>query len=452
MSSSTFVLAATVAAGLFASTATAAFNAAASNNVAMYWGQGNAQIPLSQVCNDASIDIVNIAFVNQFPLKVGDYPSTNFANACGDATFTKPDGTKSGLLSSCPSIGPGIKECQANGKKVLLSIGGGYPINYTLPSPAVAEYFAEFLWGAFGPSTAAWVNAGKPRPFGDASVDGFDLDIEALINPAPFPDYLFANYDKFVARLKNGLFPSGPGPYYISAAPQCNVPDVRLASAISKSHFDFIFTQFYNTPECSTRAGYNGLSTATTTFTFTKWVDWLKANSLNKNVKLYLGMPAGVDGAPNDTPATLTPTEANALLKFYKNKHADIFGGAMLWEATVSAKNTKCQKGYSSWIKDILLGKFTNEVCPSSSSTIASSTSSRISSTSSSASATPTATKPTPDGTCGGTTGYTCIGYVLGECCSQWGYCGSTTDHCGPFIDCPKLNKQPVIVGVKLCV
>jgi chitinase len=78
MSSNTFALAATVAVGLLASTASAAFDAAASNNVAMYWGQGDSQIPLSQVCNDASIDIVNIAFVNQFPLKVGDYPATNF--------------------------------------------------------------------------------------------------------------------------------------------------------------------------------------------------------------------------------------------------------------------------------------------------------------------------------------------------------------------------------------
>jgi chitinase len=39
------------------------------------------------------------------------------------------------------------------------------------------------LWGAFGPQTAAWVSAGKPRPFdgpnGQAvEVDGFDFDIE----------------------------------------------------------------------------------------------------------------------------------------------------------------------------------------------------------------------------------------------------------------------------------
>jgi chitinase len=78
MYSNTFALAATVAAGLLASTVSAAFNAAASTNLVTYWGQGDDQIPLSQVCNDASVDIVNIAFVNQFPLTVTDYPATNF--------------------------------------------------------------------------------------------------------------------------------------------------------------------------------------------------------------------------------------------------------------------------------------------------------------------------------------------------------------------------------------
>ena len=242
------------------------------------------------------------------------------------------------------------------------------------------------------------------------------------MNPEPFPNYKYANYDKFVARLKNTLFPTGPGSYYISSMPQCIIPDSHLADAISKSHFDFIFAQFYNTAECSTRAGYNGLTTSTTTFTYTAWVNWLKANSFNKRVKLYLGMPAGTAGVPSDPASYLTITEANALVKAYAVKHADIFGGVMLWEATVSAKNTKCNRGYSSWIKDILTGKFTNEICPSTTSSIASSTSSAP---------IPTATVPSPDGTCGGKMGYTCIGFVQGECCSSHGFCGSTVDHCG---------------------
>lgn len=33
-----------------------------------------------------------------------------------------------------------------------------------------------------------------------------------------------------------------------------------------------------------------------------------------------------------------------------------------------------------------------------------------------------------PDETCGGSNGYTC---PSGQCCSQWGWCGTTTDYCG---------------------
>lgn len=66
-----------LALGLLASTVSA-FDASASNNVAMYWGQGSNQITLKELCSDPSVDIVNLAFVNQFPKKRGEYPATNF--------------------------------------------------------------------------------------------------------------------------------------------------------------------------------------------------------------------------------------------------------------------------------------------------------------------------------------------------------------------------------------
>ncbi|KKF93655.1 putative chitinase 3 [Ceratocystis platani] len=39
--------------------------------------------------------------------------------------------------------------------------------------------------------------------------------------------------------------------------------------------------------------------------------------------------------------------------------------------------------------------------------------------------------KPSTDGSCGGSTGFTCEGTTWGTCCSKWGFCGVTTDHCG---------------------
>ncbi|KAF2740592.1 FAD-binding domain-containing protein [Polyplosphaeria fusca] len=49
---------------------------------------------------------------------------------------------------------------------------------------------------------------------------------------------------------------------------------------------------------------------------------------------------------------------------------------------------------------------------------------------SSAPSSTPTK-KVSTDGSCAGSNGYTCVGSTFGNCCSQWGWCGSTTDHCG---------------------
>ncbi|KAH7088454.1 hypothetical protein FB567DRAFT_579320 [Paraphoma chrysanthemicola] len=35
-----------------------------------------------------------------------------------------------------------------------------------------------------------------------------------------------------------------------------------------------------------------------------------------------------------------------------------------------------------------------------------------------------------PDGTCGGTTGFKCEGSIYGNCCSKWGFCGNSPEHC----------------------
>ncbi|PVI06527.1 glycoside hydrolase family 18 protein, partial [Periconia macrospinosa] len=346
-----FTRAISVAATL-AATVSAGFNAGSNSNVAIYWGQGDAQITLPEVCSDASVDIVNLAFVNEFPTAIGEYPGNNFANACEPDKYTL-NGKTTKLSSNCPLIGPGIQKCHENGKKVFLSLGGGLPTNYSLPSQELAEYFADFLWGAFGPLTAEWEEAGKPRPFGDVSVDGFDLDLEAWIEGAPFNEYQYINYDHFVNRLRSNYASSG-GEYYISGAPQCTVPDSRMAYAIERSHFDFLFVQFYNTLECNTRRGYEGLGKDTTDFTFDAWVKWLNENSANQNTKIYLGMPASSTAALSDPTAYLTPTEAEKLINAYRTAYPTKFGGVMLWEVMRNIRNPICGKPYSTYIRSIL--------------------------------------------------------------------------------------------------
>jgi chitinase len=249
------------------------------------------------------------------------------------------------VLKNCAGVGDAIKLCQKNGKKVLLSLGGGAaPADYYLPSKKVAHYFGDWLWSAFGPATAAWTNADKPRPFGDAVIDGFDLDIES----GSRWDY----YSDFVNHLKEKK-----QSMIFSAAPQCISPDPRLAEAIKNAPFDFIFTQFYNTPECSARQGLTDLGKAKTGFSFDKWATWLQANSKNPDVKLYIGLAAGVQGAgAAHADHYLAPTEAFRLITQYQG-HAK-FGGVMLWEWTVSVNNQRFGRAYLDWIKYSLNGTF----------------------------------------------------------------------------------------------
>lgn len=60
---------------------------------------------------------------------------------------------------------------------------------------------------------------------------------------------------------------------------------------------------------------------------------------------------------------------------------------------------------------------------------------------------------PTKDGTCAGTSGYNCLGWSQGECCSQYGWCGSTDGHCGTgcnslFGNCAGSTSSSVSKGV----
>jgi chitinase len=181
---------------------------------------------------------------------------------------------------------PGINACQAAGKKVLLSIGGALPGNGYLKSSTSASFFADFLWGAFGPYDQTWVDQGGVRPFGKAGVDGFDFDIESSFAVAP-TDNGNQNaenwgYDLMINELRT-KYAAHTGTFYISGAPQCVLPDAHLSAAIAASWFDFIFVQLYNTPECSARAAVNSASSHPLT-------DWVPSLSQNKNVKIYMGL------------------------------------------------------------------------------------------------------------------------------------------------------------------
>lgn len=121
--------------------------------------------------------------------------------------------------------------------------------------------------------------------------------------------------------------------------PECIVPDAHLAEAIETSPFDFLFVQFYNTPQCSARAYFDHSYGGTdTNISFASWVDFVHDQSYNPNTKVYLGLPASPDAA-YDTEMYLQPDEANELIKALQCEYKHEFGGVMIYEATLSQNN-----------------------------------------------------------------------------------------------------------------
>jgi len=369
-----------LAAAVVAATASATFNAASKQNVVTYWGQGPYQQRLVETCKNPDIDIINIGFIDVFPDQgPGGWPGDNFGNACWGDVY-EHDGVNTTLLKTCPYIGEDVTACQTTyGKKIFLSIGGAYPQDYYIDSNESGANFAEFLWGAFGPSSA---NNGQPRPWGDACVDGFDFDIESEISPAPTNSagqtiaYKTNGYAAMITHFKNVLFPQDTSKnYFISGAPQCTLPDAHYTTVMKNAWFDFLWIQFYNTAACSARAGIQKLNgKGTNDISFSAWE---QATSLNPNVKYYIGLPAS-EAASNDATYYLTPAEVQRLVqKFGKTAG---FGGIMLWEATYDQNNTICGEEYSVWMKKILSAEakgttLDTKTCPTTTSSVATSSS-----------------------------------------------------------------------------
>lgn len=302
-------------------------------------GQGPDQVRLGEICEKSTADVIPLAFLNVFPEGGADgYPGINFGNACGPGFFTTPDGTQSQLLSGCTNIAEDIPRCQALGKKILLSLGGAVPDSYKVSSDESATKFADFLWGAFGPAQAS---SGVPRPFKDAVVDGFDFDIE---HNGP------GGYATMIKRLREHFQTDSSKQYYISAAPQCVLPDAQLSEVMASAAFDFIWIQFFNTPGCSARDYIAG----TGKFNFDEWVAHV-GSSASSQAKVFIGLPASTSAVYRPEFFLELP-EVTKIVGDFKAKHPQQFGGVMLWEATASENNPVNGKSFGNAVKELLGG------------------------------------------------------------------------------------------------
>ncbi|SAM08151.1 hypothetical protein [Absidia glauca] len=273
-----------------------------------YWGQNSAstnhggksaQKPLSYYCQDDTQDILVVSFVHQF--------GTN-----QDLAFdlsTESDRCK-GLIQGtqlldCPQMEKEIQACQKRGKKVLLSLGGAAG-SYGLASAKDGTTWADKLWNTFGGGAGH-----QSRPFGKAVVDGFDLDIEAGS---------VEGYTAFVKTMRKHYLKDKAKTYYISGAPQCPFPDAWLGDALDHAWFDFVWVQFYNN-YCSPKNSGQ--------FNYDTWEDWAKKKSVNKKVKLFLGIPA----SPSAAGSGYLPLK-DLMKTVSKLKSSSFFGGIMMWDVS----------------------------------------------------------------------------------------------------------------------
>ncbi|KAI8645896.1 glycoside hydrolase superfamily [Parasitella parasitica] len=207
-----------------------------------------------------------------------------------------------------------IKYCQSKGIKILLSMGGATPA-YGIATVKEGEDLADELWDTFGGGYKR--NSTAFRPFGNATVDGFDLDIENGEK---------VGYTSFVNKMRQNYELDTAKSYYIAAAPQCPFPDYFVGEALNNAWFDFVMIQFYNN-FCSVINDGN--------FNFNIWDSWALARSQNKDVRLFVGVP----GSPSAAGRGYVPY-TQLVSRIQPLKTMDSFGGIMVWDASQAYGNT----------------------------------------------------------------------------------------------------------------
>ncbi|KAF9622735.1 hypothetical protein IFM89_032915 [Coptis chinensis] len=214
-------------------------------------------------------------------------PESNLAGHCNPAN------------GGCRVASNGIRSCQRVGVKVMLSIGGGIG-SYSIASAADAKNVARYLYNNFlgGHSVS--------RPLGSAVLNGIDFDIELGSTK---------NWDLLAKYLKAYRYPGKK--VYLTAAPQCPMPDAYLGRALNTGVFDYVWVQFYNNGPCQ----YSSGSVSNLIRSWNQWTSTVPAT------KFFIGLPAAPAAAGSGfLPASVLKSR---VLPTIKNSRK--YGGIMLW-------------------------------------------------------------------------------------------------------------------------
>ncbi|KAH0839353.1 glycoside hydrolase family 18 protein [Lanmaoa asiatica] len=331
-----------------------AFSMSVNTNLAVYWGQNsygatnpsdtaNWQQPISYYCQDSTIDIIPMAFLDEFN-STGGLPSVNLANTCSTSSNGAFPGTQ---LPNCTFLAPDIQTCQNAGKIVTISLGGATG-SASFADDSEGQAFAQTIWDLFlgGTSTT--------RPFGDAMLDGIDMDIEGGTQTG------FTAFLTTLRQLMNG----GSKPCStFSIAPQCPYPDAYIGNTINVVPFDAVFVQFcvyHRLNEFATLLltrcvdnNYCGLNNYNNpnvipSISPRNRDNWAKTVSPNPNVKVFIGAPASSGSAGSgyvdaSTIATIIQQTSSGYTSF---------GGVMLWDMSQAHANNR----YDISVKNALTG------------------------------------------------------------------------------------------------
>lgn len=136
-------------------------------------------------------------------------------------------------------------------------------------------------------------------------LDGIDFDIEAW--DVLYWDVLAQTLQAYITRQRK---------VYLSAAPQCQFPDVHLSTAINTGVFDYVWVQFYNNPPGQYANGNaNNL--------LNSWHKWTSVNAR----QIFLGIPAAPAAAAG---SGYIPPDALKTLVLPRIKTSPKYGGVMV--------------------------------------------------------------------------------------------------------------------------
>lgn len=292
-----------------------------------------------------------------------------------------------------------IETCQSLGKTILLSVGGSTYSEGGFSSSSAAVAGAQLMWETFGPVSS---NTAINRPFGNAVIDGFDFDFESTVSNMP----AFAN------QLRTYFSQDTSKTYYLTAAPQCPYPDSADNPMLDGTvYFDAIWVQFYNN-YCGLQSFVAGSSTQNN-FNLDTWNTWAQQTSLNKNVRVFVGVPANTGAAGSGYEPVSTLSQIISYSEGFSN-----FGGIMMWDASQAYANSGFISGvYSALSNGSPSSSTTTTQTTTRATTTTSSTRTTLTTTTSTTTSTnPSSTCPVSGASCSSSGSYLCNGSNFGIC------------------------------------